>query len=459
MNFTTSLSKRMDLPRKALRAARSRYARELVSWSLLAVALGALEGGVIGVMLKSLFAGEGGGRALNYSVALLTGAPHFCGLLSFLWVRLAEGRAVGRFLFRMQVATASCLLLVAAAPADASGLPIMVAGAVGARLFWSGVVTLRAPVWRRTYPRETRARLTGTFFAVHSVVMAASGLAVGTFIDWNASAYHAVYAVAAALGIGGALLFRGLRIPEARTQRRGDFEEISTCREEAAVAPKARKRNGARACWRIPRQDQAFTRYLFWLSTIHCGNLMLLGPLIVIMSDHLLLAQRQQMMVTSSIPLILFPLAVPLWARLFDGGCVLRFQAWNGAAFAAAMLVLGSGAITGRPQWLWPGAVLLGIAYAGGTVGHHLGIHHFAPPGHTLPYMGLHMLLSGLRGLLAPLAGITLYEILEARAPGQGAWTLVVPMVLCALGAVAFARLAAERAGQVPLREPAAAVA
>ncbi len=73
--------------------------------------------------------------------------------------------------------------------------------------------------------------------------------------------------------------------------------------------------------------------------------------------------------------------------------------------------------------------------------------------------MGLHMWLSGLRGLLAPLAGITLYEILEARAPGQGAWTLVVPMALCALGAVAFARLAAERAGQVPLREPAAAVA
>ncbi len=67
--------------------ARSRYARELASWSLLAVALGALEGGVIGVMLKSLFAGEGGGRALNYRVALLTGAPHFCGLLSFLWAR------------------------------------------------------------------------------------------------------------------------------------------------------------------------------------------------------------------------------------------------------------------------------------------------------------------------------------------------------------------------------------
>lgn len=32
----------------------------------------------------------------------------------------------------------------AAAPLGAGGLLVMVAGAVGARLFWSGVVTLRA---------------------------------------------------------------------------------------------------------------------------------------------------------------------------------------------------------------------------------------------------------------------------------------------------------------------------
>ena len=417
---------------RELSSARGQYYREMASWSLLAVALGALEGGVIGVMLKNLFAGEVGGRVLNYSVALLTGAPHFCNLLSFVWARLAEGRDAARFLPRVQVATASCLLLVAAAPTGVLGLLMMLAGAVGARLFWSVVLTLRAPVWRRLYPRESRARLTGTFFALHSIVMAAAGLTVGSLVDWNGSAYPIVYAVAALLGVGGAAVFHGLRIPAADS-------------DAQTVAARGRT-GGARESWRILRQDPPFARYLFWLSMIHCGNLMLLGPLIVLMSDQLLLAQRQQVMVTSSIPLILFPLAVPLWARLFDRGCVLRFQAINGVAFAVAILALAAPAIAGRPEWLWAGAVLLGIAYAGGSVGWHLGTHRFAPRGRTLAYMGLHVSVSGLRGLLAPLAGISLYELIETRAPGQGAWVLVVPPALCALGAARFARLATQRA-------------
>jgi len=435
----------MTEPRRLDAARRSQYARELVSWSLLAVALGALEGGVLGVMLKDLFAGTFSGRTLNYSVALLTGAPHFCNLMSFFWVRLAHGRDVLRFLFQVQLATALCLVLVAAAPAGAAGLPMMVAGAVGARLFWSGIVTLRAPVWRRTYPREIRARLTGTFFALHSVVMAATGLAVGSFIDWHGSAYHAVYAVATVIGIGGALVFRSLRVPEADgVGARPASPESQEAKEEEAA--------GIRASWKILRDDGPFARYLFWLSAVHCGNLMLLGPLIVIMSDHLHLAQRQQVMVTSSIPLVLIPFVMPLWARLFDRGNVLRFQAVNSGAFALAMLALGTGAISGRIPWLWAGAVLLGVAYAGGSVGWNLGTHHFAPRGQTLQYMGLHVSLSGIRGLLAPLAGITIYEIIEAYAPGQGAWALIVPLTLCALGAAGFSQLAA--AEKVPLRRP-----
>ena len=50
-----------------------------------------------------------------------------------------------------------CLLLVAVAPLGSAGLASMLAGALGARFFWSGVVTLRAPIWRSRYPAHTRA--------------------------------------------------------------------------------------------------------------------------------------------------------------------------------------------------------------------------------------------------------------------------------------------------------------
>jgi len=408
--------------------SRFRFRAELLSWSLLAIALGAADGGVVGVMLKALFTDAVDIRTLNYSVALILGAPHFCNLLGFLWPRLSRGRNVARMLVRIQVATALCLLLVAVAPLGSAGLVSMLAGALGARFFWSGVVTLRAPIWRSRYPAHMRARLIGIFFSVHSVVMALTALAVSALLDWNRSAYPAIFTVAAALGVAGAVVFRSLRVPASVSV----FDE--------PVAPHDRS---APSSWRLLRHDRSFARYLFWLSTVHIGNLMLMAPLIVVMTDRLHMAQRAQVVVTSFIPLLLVPLTTSAWGRLFDRGGVLRFQALNAAAFTLAALALLIGAVTTQVVWLWLGAVLLGVAYAGGSIGWHLGHNHFSPRSQTLEYMGLHVTMSGVRGLVAPFAGMMVYERVEALAPGRGAWALLVPVMLCAIGGLGFARLAA----------------
>ena len=49
--------------------------RELLSWSLAAVALGALEGGLLGVIVKNQFADVASPVAVNFGVALVAGAP------------------------------------------------------------------------------------------------------------------------------------------------------------------------------------------------------------------------------------------------------------------------------------------------------------------------------------------------------------------------------------------------
>lgn len=76
-------------------ASYGRFGTELLSWSLLAVALGAVDGGVIGVMLKNLFAGAVDASRLNFSVAFILGAPHFCNVLGFLWPHLSRARIHG----------------------------------------------------------------------------------------------------------------------------------------------------------------------------------------------------------------------------------------------------------------------------------------------------------------------------------------------------------------------------
>ena len=68
--------------------SRMHYRRELAVWSLLPIALGAVEGGVTGVIAKNAFEGAVDERVLNLAVALLTTAPAFANILSFVWAGL-----------------------------------------------------------------------------------------------------------------------------------------------------------------------------------------------------------------------------------------------------------------------------------------------------------------------------------------------------------------------------------
>ena len=147
---------------------RGNYARELTAWCFLPLMLGAVEGGVTGVLAKTYFAGAVDGHRLNLAVAVLAGAPAFANIVSFLWAALSHGRHKTRMLAALQAAAAVCVLVIAVVPRNEGGLWLMMLGVVGARMCWSGVVTLRSTVWRANYPRHTRARLAGKLATVQA---------------------------------------------------------------------------------------------------------------------------------------------------------------------------------------------------------------------------------------------------------------------------------------------------
>ena len=52
--------------------------------------------------------------------------------------------------------------------------------------------------------------------------------------------------------------------------------------------------------------------------------------------------------------------------------------------------------------------------------------------------MGVHVTLTGVRGLIAPFAAIGLYEMLNGLHAGAGAWVFAVCLILTATGALGF---------------------
>jgi hypothetical protein len=117
---------------------------------------------------------------------------------------------------------------------------------------------------------------------------------------------------------------------------------------------------------------------------------------------------------------------------------VIDFRSVHGKVGAVAAILLVLAVLLRVPLLLWPGALLLGVSLAAGSLGWTLGHNDFAPRGEETRYMALHVTLTGVRGLLVPPFGIGLYHLLEHWRPGTGAWVLLMPLALMGAGAREF---------------------
>ncbi len=411
---------------------RRRERLEVASWLLFAVALGAMEGGVVSVLVKTFYRGTVAALALDSSVALLVGAPLFAGITSLGWAAAGLRRQPSRLLVNLQVLCVVCLLLLAAAPRNAAGLAMVVTGAVTARLLWAGVLTLRTSVWRQCYDRERRAGLAARVVAVHYLAVAATGLLVGALADRLPAALPGLYLLIAGLGLAGALLYRAL------ARAAGPEPAL----EGAAADEPGGRWSALRTVGAILREDPAYRRYLLWLFVLDTGVQMVPAPLLLGLAERFSLTRIAQILLLTALPMTVVPLAMPFLARRLSRVHVVRFRAFHSWSYAGALALSVAGLAFHAEPCLWLGAAVLGVGYAGGSLAWHLGHHDFATPAKAPHYMSLNVTLTGVRGVVAPAAGIGLYRLAEHWLPGLGPLALLLPVGLAVWGALGFAALA-----------------
>ena len=411
------------------------YARELWPWALLGIASGLVEGGTVAVLVKKGYSGLLAPHWVDLAVAVVSGAPALSNITSFAWANLAHGRARVGVLSVLQAAFAIAVGLVALAPQSAAGLPLMIAAVILARVLWAGILTVRAVVWSANYPRHILARITGRIVIASSFGVAVVALLAGWVLDRYTAAARGLYLLAAMCGLLAALRYRAVRV-------RREFQLL------AAEADAARGEGtfSLSMLRGILRADPAFRAYMFWMSLYGGGNLMMNAQLVVLFSDRLHLASLTQILLLTVVPLLLMPLFLPAWARLFDRGHVIAYRSRQCWVLVVAMALLTLAVALRQPWLLWPGTVLVGISYAGANLGWNLGHNDFAPPGRAQHYMGVHVTLTGVRGLVAPPLGMACYELLEALRPGLGTAAMLLPMGLLTAGAIGFVRMRGQMA-------------
>jgi len=406
------------------------FRREILPWGLLGFALGLVEGATAAVLVKQHFAGAAARSGVNLAVALVSGAPAFSNVVSFVWANVAHGRARVQLMVALQAAFALAVGAVALTPRAGGGLAFTVASVIAARVLWSGILTVRAAVWSANYPRNVLARITGRIVIVNAVAVASSAALVGVALEARWVDARWLYGGGALAGLLGAWLYRAMRV-------RREFRLLAAEAASGALSEPF----SLRMLSRILREDPAYREYMLWMGVFGAGNLMLTAQLVLVFAEQLRLPSAMQIALLAVVPLITQPLFTPAWAKLFDGSHIVRYRSRQGWALVLATAVLVGGVFARSTLLLWSGAVLLGAAQAGANLGWNLGHNDFASVGRAQHYMGVHVTLTGLRGGLAPPVGVLAYMLLEGWQRGSGRWALLLPLAMTAAGARGFTRM------------------
>ena len=429
-----------DLPRTAAALLR----RDLATWSLTAVALGALEGGLLGVLVKERFDGAAPAGWVNFAVAVVAGAPAFSNLVSLAAARWSHARPRVPLLRRLLVVLGICLFALALPPVSAWGMVWFCLAALLGRVAWSGVLTLRAALWRSNYARSYRGRVASRVAQLAALIMAATSAGIGAALDVHEDAFRVLYPLAGLAAFWAAWVYRG-------TRQRHQWRFLAAERDDVASGPP-----GVSAMWRVLRQDRAFRQYMAAMMLFGSGNLMVLALLVVTLSEQLGVERSAQVLITSSVPLVFLCFSTRAWGRFLDQRHILAYRAVHSWFFVAAFVAFAAGAVAGLVWPFWLGSALLGLATGGAYVGWNLGHNDFTDDARSSLYMAIHVTLTGLRGGLMPLVGVGLYQWLEVRADGAGRWAMLLPLALSFAGAVAFVAMDRARRRATPGTESSA---
>jgi MFS family permease len=450
--------------------ARRPYVIEVKHFLLWGLFAGLVEGTVSAVVVSKTFHGS------NLLITVVQATPAFANLVSLIWGAMIVGRKKIPAFLAFAAASVAVTLSIAFTPHTWLGGWLFALQICLSRVFMSGVVTTRASLWKSNYPRSHRGRITANLQIVRTMMSLPVILGGGLLFDFSPEAYHWFYPLVATTGALGLLVLRGERVRGERKALR-PFADAQK-RLNGRTNPAARPSNGEtpddepiadtgviapyglvaminpleiiQHMRGVLREDPRFARYCTAQMCIGTANLMAMPVNTILLTKVLHLSYTWSNGLLDLVPRAITLLMLPVWARLFDRVGVLRFRMTNSLCWCGSLLFCGFGAMFAARAGGQPGAILIialsvyalgrifeGLAQSGGAIAWNIGHLHFADDHKAELYMGIHVSLTGFRGLFAPFLGSLLYAWIDW-------WVFMIGVVISFLGYLIFAKLARE---------------
>lgn len=413
---------------------RLNYHHEMLSAATYPLAAALAEGAFAAIVAAKYF------DASKALVAVITAAPMFGNIMALIWAELARNRPLVRFVNQLQIG----VIVTIAAVALTVFLPLHLGGWVFAgliilaRVFAAGIVTVRSTIWRYNYPRHMRGQVVARINMIATAVLATTTLLGSRLLDHHPAAYVWLYLVAAAMGLLGVWQFSHIRIrrewailKQARLVAARPESMAQT--EETNILNYAPVHHGLRSTVRnafdVLKNDRRFRLYQRWQMIAGFSFMMLQPPLLILVSRELTDPTTDYMLATivlQVVPLVTTILALPVWSPWFDRMWISKFRVVQGVSWLIAQSTLFIGAYLMSLPIIIAAQVAVGISIAAGNLVWNLGHNEFAPPEKSGDYMAVHVMLTGLRGFIAPFLGVAIVHVLENVLHWRGTWVFLI---------------------------------
>lgn len=309
----------------------------------------------------------------------------------------------------LRVGTAAALLCLTGSlffliGSVSSGLPMFALSSVVAMALTNAVIPLSTQLYQDNYPAILRGRLfsrtTVLRIAAGALFAAAAGYSLSGKIQW----YPAILLIFAVALFYSAYCFR--RCPSQTINYQADrslFEGFKYLRSDALF-------KNTLICWML----------------MGFGNLMMLPMRVEYLANPrygLALEEWKVAFLVAVLPNIARIFVSPLWGAVFDRINFFHLRIAVNMGFALGILSFFQ--VT-TPTGLVFGAIMFGIANAGGEIAWSLWVTKFAPSERVADYMSVHTFLTGCRGLAAPWVAFHALEFMPLNQLGLISAAMVI---------------------------------
>lgn len=413
----------------------SRVARYTAHYHVPAAGLEGLVAGVFtlnDVILRKTF----GASALV--IMLVVMAQPVSQLLAIVWGNLMEGRPKRPFILGLGGIGRIALLGVALATSTlAFAVPVVVSIALA-----TAIIPALNALYQTNYSDRERGRIYGWVVSITALATIAGSLAAGALMDVHADYYRLIYPLAGLLGLGGIYSYYrivhrtkqavitasprpSLRIPGGPGEVLG---VMSDWLREVGGAMK----NPLRGTVTLFREDPDFFRFEV-AYMVYGLAFMLLQPVFpIFLVDEIKVHYSQAAIARGFVFWGVISLAAPLFGRLLD-----RWNAVVLSTIGFAILVLAPLGLA-LSHSIWPvygSFAIWGLGLAPIQIAWTMGPILFARNRDAATYMGVHVTMVGVRGLVGNPLGLLLLETVGSRV------AFGVASALFALSAILMWRL------------------